>query len=152
MGRLSWLRFLGFDLGASTPDSDTIRMFRERLTAAGVLDTLFADFRPPVEGAWVSADGWSDRRNHAGCGTQQRNTAAEKAVVKEGKSATGNWPDEPAKARQNDTDARWTLKFAKPRPAADGKPRAGIADAQLRLQEHRLDLPPFRINQKGQGH
>jgi len=29
--RLSWLRFLGFDLGAATPDANTIRMFRERL-------------------------------------------------------------------------------------------------------------------------
>ena len=42
--RLSWLRFLGFDLGAATPDANTIRLFREKLTAAGALDTLFADF------------------------------------------------------------------------------------------------------------
>ncbi|WP_337848243.1 transposase [Sphingomonas sp.] len=33
--RLSWLRFLGFDLGAPTPDANTIRMFRERLKLAG---------------------------------------------------------------------------------------------------------------------
>lgn len=26
--RLSWLRFLGFDLGAVTPDENTIRLFR----------------------------------------------------------------------------------------------------------------------------
>ena len=42
--RLSWLRFLGFDLGAPTPDANTIRLFRERLTQAGALDLLFADF------------------------------------------------------------------------------------------------------------
>ena len=30
--RLSWLRFLGFDLGAPTPDANTVRVFRERLT------------------------------------------------------------------------------------------------------------------------
>ncbi len=29
--RLSWLRFLGFDLGAVTPDENTIRLFREKL-------------------------------------------------------------------------------------------------------------------------
>ena len=29
--RLSWLRFLGFDLGAPTPDRNTIWTFRERL-------------------------------------------------------------------------------------------------------------------------
>ena len=42
--RLSWLRFLGFDLGASTPDANTIRLFREKLTEAGALEALFADF------------------------------------------------------------------------------------------------------------
>ena len=33
--QLSWLRFLGFDLGAPTPDANTIRLFREKLTEAG---------------------------------------------------------------------------------------------------------------------
>jgi DNA invertase Pin-like site-specific DNA recombinase len=42
--RLSWLRFLEFDLGAATPDANTIRTFRERLTKAGALETIFADF------------------------------------------------------------------------------------------------------------
>jgi transposase, IS5 family len=58
---------------------------------------------------------------------KQRNTEAEKAALKEGRSAGEIWPDEPAKARQKDTDARWTLKFAKARPTADGKPQADIA-------------------------
>jgi transposase len=42
--RLSWLRFLGFDLGAATPDANTIRMFRERLTEARAITTLFDAF------------------------------------------------------------------------------------------------------------
>ena len=42
--RLSWLRFLGFDLGAATPDENTIRLFREKLTRAGAIDKLFAAF------------------------------------------------------------------------------------------------------------
>ena len=42
--RLSWLRFLGFNLGAVTPDENTIRLFREKLTHAGALDALFAAF------------------------------------------------------------------------------------------------------------
>jgi IS5 family transposase len=48
-GRLSWLRFLGFDLGVATPDANTIRTFRERLTNAGALDPLFADFDRPLK-------------------------------------------------------------------------------------------------------
>ena len=42
--RLSWLRFLGFDLGAPTPDRNTIWTFRERLIRAGAMDDLFATF------------------------------------------------------------------------------------------------------------
>lgn len=42
--RLSWLRFLGFDLGAVTPAENTIRLSREKLTRAGAIDTLFAAF------------------------------------------------------------------------------------------------------------
>lgn len=42
--RLSWLRFLGFDLGVATPDANTIRLFREKLTEAGALDAVFTDF------------------------------------------------------------------------------------------------------------
>lgn len=32
------------DLGALTPDENTIRLFREELTRAGAIDTLFAAF------------------------------------------------------------------------------------------------------------
>jgi hypothetical protein len=44
---------------------------------------------------------------------KQRNTAPEKDAIKAGKSASEIWPDKPARAAQKDTDARWTLKFAK---------------------------------------
>ena len=42
--RLSSLRFLGFDLGQSTPDKNTFRLFRERLTHTGALRVLFDAF------------------------------------------------------------------------------------------------------------
>lgn len=125
--RLSWLRFLSFDLGAPTPDANTIRMFRERLTEAGALDLLFADF-----------DGQLKERGYLPMGGQivdatlvaapkQRNSEPEKAAVKEGRTAAEIWPDNLAKARQKDTDARWTIKFAKARPALDGRPQPDIA-------------------------
>ena len=133
--RLSWLRFLGFDLGAPTPDANTIRLFREKLTEAGALDTLFADFDRQLK-----------ERGYLGMGGQivdatlvaapkQRNTQAEKDAIKGGKKAGEIWPDKPAKAAQKDTDARCTLTFAKhvpsfaarAKPAADGKPQVDIA-------------------------
>jgi hypothetical protein len=33
----------------------------------------------------------------------------------------------PPKARQKDTDARWTVKFSKAKPSPDGKPQVDIA-------------------------
>ena len=54
---------------------------------------------------------------------KQRNSDGEKAAIKEGKTADEIWPDEPAKAAQKDTDARWTVKFSKAKPDADGMVR-----------------------------
>lgn len=125
--RLSWLRFLGFDLGAATPDANTIRMFRERLTAVGALDTLFADFDRQLKARGYLPMGGQIVDATLVAAPKQRNTEAEKAAVKAGRSAAEIWPDEPARARQKDVDARWTLKFAKARPTADGKPQPDIA-------------------------
>ena len=59
---------------------------------------------------------------------KQRNTGPEKKAVKEGKSATEIWPDDPAKAAQKDVDARWTLKVGgKVRYRPDGTPLPQIA-------------------------
>ena len=45
---------------------------------------------------------------------RQRNTAAEKAEIKAGR-VPRDWKDKPAKLRQKDRDARWTLVFGKAR-------------------------------------
>lgn len=59
--------------------------------------------------------------------SKQRNTALERDAIKAGKTVREIWPDEPARAAQKDTDARWTLKFAKAKPMPDGKPGTDIA-------------------------
>ncbi len=125
--RLSWLRFLGFDLGAATPDANTIRLFREKLTEVGALDALFTDFDRQLKERGYLAMGGQIVDATLVAAPKQRNTEPEKAAIKEGKTAAEIWPDEPARAAQKDTDARWTLKFAKGRPAADGKPQIDIA-------------------------
>lgn len=53
---------------------------------------------------------------------KQRNSKAEKAAIREGRMPDG-WEDNPAKARQKDRDARWTVKYtkAKVKEAADPK-------------------------------
>ena len=44
MDRLSFMRFLGLGLGDKIPDSKTIWLFREQLTAAGLTEELFDRF------------------------------------------------------------------------------------------------------------
>jgi transposase, IS5 family len=130
--RLSWLRFLGFDLGAATPDANTIRLFREKLTEAGALGAVFADFDRQLKDRGYLAMALRQAQDQIVDATlvaapKQRNTAPEKDAIKAGKSAGEIWPDKPARAVQKDTDARWTLKFAKAKPMPDGKPGTDIA-------------------------
>ena len=66
----------------------------------------------------------------AGCADmtpKQRNTDDERQAIKDGKSAQDIWPDDPAKAAQKDTDARWTLKIGGKVRYKDGKPLPMIA-------------------------
>jgi hypothetical protein len=128
--RLSWLRFLGFDPGAVTPDENTIRLFRTTLTRAGAIDALFAAFDWHLrERGYLR---WEDIIDATlVTSAKQRNTAAEKDAIKAGKSAAEIWPNPPAKAAQKDTDACWTLTSAKARALPDGRPGIDIAIPSL---------------------
>ena len=42
--RLSWMRFLGFDLARATPGENTIRRFRNRMMVTGTLKRLMKAF------------------------------------------------------------------------------------------------------------
>ena len=50
---------------------------------------------------------------------RQRNTEDEKEAIKDGR-IPDNWKDKPAKLRQKDRDARWTVKYTKAKPREDG--------------------------------
>lgn len=135
--RLSWMRFLGFDLGAPTPDENTIRHFRNRLTETGTLKRMMKAFDwqlhkkgyIPMSGQIVDAS--------LVPAPKQRNTEDEKAAIKAGKSAGEIWPDEPNKVRQKDTNARWTLKIGgKVRYRPDGTPLPMIAVPVFGYKSH----------------
>jgi IS5 family transposase len=126
--RLSWMRFLSFDLGGPTPDENTIRLFRNKLTETGALQRVMKAFDwqlqkkgyIPMSGQIVDAS--------LVPAPKQRNTDAEKEAIKAGKTANEIWPNEPNKAAQKDTDARWTLKIGgKIRYRPDGTPLPQIA-------------------------
>ena len=42
--RLSFMRFLGITLADDVPDCNTIRYFRDKLTANGIIEKLFKEF------------------------------------------------------------------------------------------------------------
>ena len=116
--RLSWLRFLGFDLGAPTPDRNTIWSFRERLIRAGAMDELFATFDRELRRGGYLAMGGQIVDATLVSAPKQRNSDDEKEAIKAGRSATEIWPDQPAKAAQKDTQARWTVKTGRRREPA----------------------------------
>ena len=126
--RLSWMRFLGFDLGAPTPDENTIRHFRNRLTESGTLERVMKAFDWQLEKKGYIPMSGQIVDSSLVPAPKQRNTDPEKEAIKAGKSASEIWPDEPNKAAQKDTNARWTLKIGgKVRYRPDGTPLPMIA-------------------------
>jgi IS5 family transposase len=118
--RLSFMRFLGLGLGDHVPDAKTIWLFREHLTQAGAVENLFARFDKHLTRAGYLAMGGQIVDATIVAAPKQRNTDAEKADSKAGK-VPDTWNDKPAKLRQKDRDARWTVKFSKAKTAEEGK-------------------------------
>ena len=110
--RLSFVRFLGLALEDKVPDAKTVWLYRERLSQAGLIETLFEDF-----------DGYLKDQGYQAMGGQiidasivavpiQRNGRDENEQIKRGETPDV-WDDKPAERRQKDTDARWTKKHGK---------------------------------------
>jgi IS5 family transposase len=134
--RLSWMRFCGLGPGDAVPDANTLWDFREALIAVAALDGLFARL-----GRAITQAGYLPMAGQIVDATlvaapRQRNTEAEKAAIKAGKTAAEIWPEKPAKARQEDVDARWTVKFSKAKPLADGTPQIDIAIPSFGYKSH----------------
>lgn len=118
--RLSFMRFLGLGLDDKVPDAKTIWLFREHLTQAWAVENLFARFDKHLTKAGYLAMGGQIVDATIVAAPKQRNTDAEKAEIKAGKVPDA-WKEKPAKLRQKDRDARWTVKFSKAKAAEEGK-------------------------------
>ena len=112
--RLSFMRFLGLDLGRRVPDEKTIWLFRELLVRAGAIDRLFDRFEAQLEAEGYLAMSGQILDASLVAAPKQRNSDDEKAAIKQGRIPEA-WKDAPAKLRQKDRDARWTLKQSKKR-------------------------------------
>lgn len=105
--RLSFMRFLGLEFHDVVPDAKTVWLFRERLTEAGLVEKLFAQFD-----GFLTDNGFAAKKGQIIDATivsapRQRNSREENALIKEG-VRPGGWGE--SKARQKDTDARWVKK------------------------------------------
>ena len=118
--RLSFQRFLGLGLDGAVPDATTVWLFRERLVKAKAIDKLFARFDAVLKDRGYLAMGGQIIDASVVPAPKQRNTEEEKAAIKEGR-VPQVW--KPAKARQKDRDARWTVKYTKAKVKEGADPR-----------------------------
>ena len=103
------MRFLGLDLDQRIPDAKTIWLFRETLTQAQVVESLFDQFE-----AYLAEQGLQPRGGQLIDASlvpvpKQRNSREENATIKAG-DCPPEWDEQPTKRRQKDTEARWTKK------------------------------------------
>jgi IS5 family transposase len=134
--RLSFMRFLGLALSDRVPDARTIWLFREKLTKAGAIQALFDRFDAALRANGYIAMSGQIVDASLIAAPKQRNTDDEKKAIKEGRVPDG-WKDKPAKLRQKDRDARWTVKFSKAKERSDGtKPPVDIAIPTFGYQNH----------------
>jgi IS5 family transposase len=133
--RLTWIRFLGLGLGDPVPDANTIWTFREQLTKAGAIERLFALFDRQLRDAGYLAMAGQLVDASIVAAPKQRNTKAEKQALREGRIPEG-WKATPAKLRQKDRDARWTVKYTKAKPLGDGRRPVDLAIPAFGYQNH----------------
>src|SRR3974390_378605 len=134
--RLSFMRFLGLGLQDRAPDARTIWLFREKLTTAGVIKTLFERFDAALRASGYIAMSGQIVDASLVAAPRQRNTDDEKKALKEGR-IPADCKAKPAKLRQKDRDARWTVKFTKAKPREDGSmPPVDLAIPLFGYQSH----------------
>ncbi len=123
------------------PDARTIWLFRERLTRATLdgkpaIEVLFARFDANLRAAGYIAMAGQIVDATLVAAPRQRNTDEEKAEIKAGR-IPAEWQAKPVKLRHKDRDARWTVKFTKARPDAEGVlPRTDLAIPVFGYQNH----------------
>ncbi len=134
--RLSFMRFLGLGLAERVPDARTIWLFREKLTKAGAIKTLFERFDATLRQTGYIAMSGQIVDASLIAAPRQHNSEDEKQAIKGGRIPK-DWKDKPAKLRQKDRDARWTVKFTKAKPRDDGSmPPVDLAIPLFGYQNH----------------
>ena len=124
----------------TVPDANTIWTFREALTRARIagkpaIEVLFERFNEALSAAGFLAMSGQIIDAAIVAAPKQRNTDGEKQDIKEGRIPP-QWAVKPAKLRQKDRDARWTVKYTKAKPGPDGMPRVDLAIPAFGYKNH----------------
>lgn len=134
--RMSFMRFLGLTLADRAPDARTIWLFREKLTKAGAIQPLFDRFEAMLRASGYIAMSGQIVDASLVAAPRQRNTQEEKQAIKEGRIPE-DWQAKPAKLRQKDRDARWTVKLTKAKPKEESStPPLDLAIPVFGYQNH----------------
>ena len=110
--RLSFMRFLGLGLEDAVPDATTLWLYREALARAGAVEELFAAFDGHLRDHGFLAMGGQIVDATIVAAPRQRNSRSDNAIIKSGEVPEA-WEAQPAKLRQKDVDARWTMKHGR---------------------------------------
>jgi len=107
--RISFMRFLGLNLGDRVPDEKTLWLFRDTLAELGLVRPLFERFNRFLEEQGLQAQGGSILDASIVEVPRQRNSREENRQIMEGQIPE-SFTENPAQARQKDTEARWVKK------------------------------------------
>jgi IS5 family transposase len=109
--RRTFQRFIGLDDKDAIPDAKSVWAWRELLVRRKKLHKLFDRFWAHLDKSGIAANSGSIIDASFVDKPRQRNTKEENDSIKEGK-VPEDWqkPENEAKLRQKDTDARWTKK------------------------------------------
>jgi IS5 family transposase len=105
--RHSFRRFLGIDYNDAIPDQNTIWMYREALTKADIIDTLFTSFNHRLQQAGLITRKGSIIDASIVAAPKQRNSRDENEQIKQGITPE-EWSEK--KRSHKDIDADWTKK------------------------------------------
>jgi IS5 family transposase len=107
--RLSFMQFLGLQIGDDVPDENTIWDFKQLLAEKGLSESLFEQFSAMLSAQGIVAKEGSIVDASFVDLPKQHNTREENARIKAGK-VPESFRKNRAKCAQKDTDARWAMK------------------------------------------
>jgi transposase, IS5 family len=107
--RFSFMQFLGLSGTDAVPDATTLWLFRQQLTAAGLVEGLFEQFEGYLQGHGYQAEGGQILDATLVPVPKQRISKEERQQLEQGEVPQA-WQENPHRRSQKDIDASWTKK------------------------------------------